>query len=68
MTGNSNPILAIVAQFGSQTAFAKAIGKAQGTVWEWISNGRVPSQHIPVIIKAGAKQSPPISLEPNDFF
>lgn len=68
MTGNSNPIADIAARFGGQTALGRAIDTAQGTVWEWVSKGRVPSSRIPDIIAAGAKQAPPIHLEPNDFF
>lgn len=68
MTGNSNPISDIAARFGSQNAFARALGKRQSTVWEWISNGRVPSASIPEVIAAAARHNPPILLEPNDFF
>lgn len=68
MTGNTNPIAEIAARFGSQTAFARALGRRQSTVWEWISNGRVPSTSIPEVIEAAAKHEPPIKLQPNDFF
>lgn len=68
MTGNPNPIAEIAARFGSQTDFARAMGKRQSTVWEWISKGRVPSTCIPDVIEAGARHEPPITLEPNDFF
>ena len=68
MTDKSNPIAEIASRFGSQTAFAKAIGRPQSTVWEWISHGRIPSAAIPEVIKVAARQEPPIALQPNDFF
>lgn len=68
MTGKSNPIERIAALWGSQTAFAKAIGKNQSTVWEWIDQGRVPSARIPEVISAAAALSPPVDLRPDHFF
>jgi len=68
MTGISNPIERIVAYFGGQTALARLLKTSQGTVWEWIEKGRVPSARIPEIIKAAASLQPPVSLQPNDFF
>lgn len=68
MNGNSSPIKAIVARFGGQTRLATILGTKQSTVWEWVENGRVPSARIPAIIDAAAKLTPPIELQPNDFF
>ena len=68
MTGKSNPIEQIAALWGTQTAFAKAVGKNQSTVWEWINEGRVPSARIPEVIKAAAALSPPVDLRPDHFF
>jgi hypothetical protein len=68
MTGNKNPIAHIVARFGGQTAFARAIGSTQSTVWEWIANGRVPSGRIVAIIEAAQHHNPPIVLDFRDFF
>ena len=68
MTGISNPIQRIVGLFGGQTALARLIGRSQGTVWEWVEKGQVPSNRIPEVIAAGANLNPPVRLEPNDFF
>lgn len=68
MTGISNPIQLIVAQFGGQTALARRLRTSQGTVWEWVNNGLVPSARIPQIIEAARALEPPVLLEPNDFF
>lgn len=68
MTGIPNPIEPIVAQFGGQTALSRILKTSQGTVWEWIDKGRVPSARIPEIIEAGARLDPPVMLQPNDFF
>lgn len=64
----SGPVAEVAAKFGSVTAMARAIGKAQGTVWDWVKNGMVPSQHIMMIIHVAQQQVPPIELSPNDFF
>lgn len=68
MTGIPNPIEPIVAHFGGQTALARALKTSQGTVWEWVEKGRVPSTRIPAIIEAAKRLEPPVALEPNDFF
>lgn len=68
MTGISNPIHPIVARFGGQTALARILKTSQGTVWEWVEKGRVPSSRIPAIIEAAKRLDPPIALQPNDFF
>jgi hypothetical protein len=68
MTGITNPIEPIVAHFGGQTALSRILKTSQGTVWEWIEKGRVPSARIPEIIEAGARLDPPVILQPNDFF
>jgi DNA-binding transcriptional regulator YdaS (Cro superfamily) len=37
---------------GSQSALAKAIGKSQQTVNNWISRGAIPAEHCPLIERA----------------
>lgn len=37
---------------GSQVALAKAIGKSQQTVNNWIARGSVPAEHCPLIERA----------------
>jgi Putative antitoxin of bacterial toxin-antitoxin system, YdaS/YdaT len=68
MTGNSNPIVQIVALFGGQTKLARLLQTGQATVWDWVEKGRVPSSRIPTIIALAAQLQPPVILEPNDFF
>lgn len=68
MTGIPNPIEPIVARFGGQSALARILKTSQGTVWEWVEKGRVPSSRIPQIIEAAKQFDPPIAIEPNDFF
>lgn len=58
----------IVKRFGGQSALARILKTSQGTVWEWVEKGRVPSTRIPAIIDAAKQLSPPVSLQPNDFF
>lgn len=68
MTGNTNHISDIITLFGGQSALARDLGLRQGTVWEWTAVGRVPAARIPEIIKLGRARTPPVVLEPNDFF
>lgn len=63
-----NPMARIAERFGGQTALARALGRSQSTVWEWVAAGRAPSWRIPEIIDAGRRQQPPVHLQPADFF
>lgn len=38
-----------IAQFGGQTAFAKALGTTQSVVGNWLMRGRVPAERCPDI-------------------
>lgn len=67
MAGKS-PIADIVGRFGGQNALARALGRRQSVVWEWVNKGRIPYDRIPEVIEAGKQQVPPVVLEPNDFF
>jgi YdaS antitoxin of YdaST toxin-antitoxin system len=68
MSGNPNPIRQIAALFGGQTGLARALGKNQSTVSEWVAEGRVPSLRIPDVIKAAERLRPPVALRPDHFF
>ena len=68
MSGNSQRIAEIIDRFGGQTALARDLECSQGTVWEWIEKGSVPSARIVQIIAAGQRHVPAVHLEPNDFF
>jgi DNA-binding transcriptional regulator YdaS (Cro superfamily) len=63
-----NPIRKIAEQFGGVTAMARRVGVSQPSVSDWVANSVVPSRQIPSVIKAGRQMTPPIILEPNDFF
>ena len=63
-----NPVRRVAAKFGGQTALGRAIGRRQSVVSKWVANGRIPSEHIPLIIEAATMLVPPVHLQPNDFF
>lgn len=63
-----NPIRQIVARFGGTAALARKIGKGQSTVSDWCNKGVVPANRIKDVIRAGRQTTPPVILEPNDFF
>ena len=46
---------------------SRALGCAQGTVWQWTQNGVIPQRRWPAIIEAGRHLNPPVELEPQDF-
>jgi DNA-binding transcriptional regulator YdaS (Cro superfamily) len=31
---------------GGQSALARALGKRQSTVWDWVKRGNVPAEHV----------------------
>lgn len=52
----------------NQREIADKLGMAQHGVGYWISQGHVPSQRIPQVIRAARRLDPPVKLQPNDFF
>lgn len=53
----------IVGRFGGIAALAHAIGRPPSTVQGWKERGRIPVDHWPQILTAGATLDPPLRRE-----
>jgi DNA-binding transcriptional regulator YdaS (Cro superfamily) len=49
----ATPIAAAVRLAGSQSAFARIVGRRQSTVYEWLSKGKaLPAEHVLTVERA----------------
>lgn len=67
MERNSNPVGRLANLFGGQNRFARAIGRRQSTIWNWVQSGHVPPDAVQAIVDAAAKLDPPRTLTAEDF-
>lgn len=65
---NCAAVLDVCSRFGGQAPLSRLLGLSLGAASEWVATGFVPYPRIAEIIDLGRRQSPPIMLEPNDFF
>lgn len=66
MTADTDsPAHRVIMLWGSNSAFARAIGKTHSTTQRWLINGRIPSAEVAAIVEAAKRDGK--KLKPSDF-
>jgi hypothetical protein len=60
-----NAATKVIAKFGSNSRFARCLGKTHSTTARWLANGHIPGEYHADIVAAAKRES--ILLEPTDF-